>query len=127
MPKQTDVVGTIRVPEEDYGRFWNFMKTMPSSEFTPAMTASKPNGKRSKGTTSEGSTGRCLVLRALSKEALKTADINQVMVAAGKSPKSSANVIFNLKKDKLIRQANDGWYSITAAGKTFISENCNKE
>jgi predicted transcriptional regulator len=123
MPKATDVTGTIRIPEEGYGRFWNFMRSMPGAEFTPVLEAKGQPAKRTHGKVKEGTTGKCLMLEALQENAMKAAEANQVLVAAGKSPKSVGNVLFELKKAKLITQK-DGWYAITAKGKKFRAENC---
>lgn len=128
MAKQTDITGTVRIPEEHMGRFWNFMRSMPTCEFTPIVAASDTPAKRAHGKTANGSTGKCVVLHALTKTAnLTTKGITTTMTSAGKAAKSAPNVIFELKRDKLIRQNADKSYSITAAGKTFISENCKGE
>lgn len=127
MPKQSDIVGTICIPEAGYGRFWNFMRTMPGAEFTPRLDAKgKPEAtivKRTHGSTKDGTTGKCIMLKALQSNSMKTAEAVQILVGAGKSAKSVGNVLFELKKAKLISQK-DGWYAITAKGKKFCDTSC---
>lgn len=125
MPKATDIVGTIRVPEEHYGRFWNFMKSMPTAEFTPALQAEAPT-KRVQGKTSEGSSMKCIVLLALkaSRNSLSTHDLTGLIVSAGKSSKSVGNVLHELQKLKHIRKTADSGWTITAAGTKFCDTSC---
>lgn len=125
MPKTNDIAGTIRIPEAGYGRFWNFMKTMPGAEFTPLLDAkSEPNGaKRTKGKTSEGSTANCVVLAALTKEPLARHGIEAALVNAGKNKSSAGSALQDLKGKKHIRLTAKGW-AITAAGKKFHATSC---
>lgn len=127
MPKQTDIVGTVRVPEEHMGRFWNFMRSMPTCEFTPTIAADMtPTQKRVHGSVKNGSTGKCILLNALAKGPdLLQAGCRAVLVNAGKAPASVANVVFELKRDALIKRAKDQSYGITAKGRKFLATSCN--
>lgn len=127
MPKATDITGTFRVPEEAWGKFWNLMLSIDGADITPN-TRVQPNGARkprSSGKTSEGTTGICIVLAALSNsKALTTKELSAVLVEAGKSPKSVSNCIFEAKKQKLIKTAGKATYAITPAGRKYAETNC---
>lgn len=123
MPKANDIVGTIRIPEAGYGRFWNFMKTMPGGEFTPQLNAEAPT-KRTKGKDSEGSSGKCLALTALlSHGPLTQTQLSQHMVKLGKS-KHVASLVARMTKEKLVVKTTQG-FAVTKTGRTFAKTNCN--
>lgn len=124
MPKSNDIVGTIRIPEAGYGRFWNFMKTMPGGEFTPQLQAEAPNSKRTKGKDSEGSSGKCLALTALlSHGPCSTSELSAHMVKLGKS-KHVGSLLNRMLDDKLVVKTTKG-YAVTKHGKVFAKTNCN--
>lgn len=123
MAKQTDIAGTFRVPEEAWGRFWNLMLTIPGAEITPS-TRVEASPKRTQGKTTEGSTGKCIVLRALSGvPQLARFEIEDVLVKAGKSATSAASMLTELKKSKLAKLGSKGYF-ITAAGRKYLKASC---
>lgn len=126
MPKQSDIVGTIRVPEEHYGRFWNFMRSMPTAEFSPQVTASGPNGakKGPKGKDSEGSSSKCIALSAIIAHGapLSTAGFVSAMLNNNRS-RHVGSLIDRLLKEKMITRTKAG-YNITAAGRKFHATSC---
>jgi hypothetical protein len=131
MAKQTDITGTFRVPQEAWGSFWNFMLTCPGAEITPN-TRAQSNGsapaKRTKGSVGKGSTGKCIMLTALADKGrppMTTAQLTQVIVDAGKQKSSAANMIYELRNEKLIKGDNKTGYSITSAGAKFCATHCN--
>lgn len=125
MPKTTDIEGTFRIPEEAWGRFWNTMLSIPGAAITPTTRAQAPSAKRSNGKVSDGSTGKCLVLRHLNVvPKAPLSELSELLVKNGKSKTSVANVVFELKKAKRIKGDAAG-YSITPAGRAFVKANCN--
>jgi hypothetical protein len=129
MPKQTDITGSFRVPEEAWGRFWNLMRTIDGAEILPAVRVNghaKPETKtRVRGKDTEGSSGKCIVLNALLAHGatMTTKMISDAMVAAGRSP-HVGSLLDRLKKDKVVVAAAGGGYRITAAGRKFAQEHC---
>lgn len=122
------------MPEAGYGRFWNFMRTMPGAEFTPLLDAKGPavegaTPKRTHGKVKDGSTAKCIVLATLQKQVddgegpLTTGQLTDAIVMAGKAPKSVGNVLHELVKAKRIKRGDEG-YTITAAGSKWYETSC---
>ncbi len=124
MPKQTDITGTFRIPEEHWGAFWNFMLQTPGADITPNTRAHAPEPKRSNGKAANGSTSKCIVLNALSKSGAHDAKtLGALIVQAGKAKGSVHNTFYDLLKAKLI-SGDRGAYKITANGKKYLADNC---
>lgn len=131
MAKQNDITGLIRIPEAGYGRFWNFMKTMPGADFTPDIDAKEPNGaakpkpKRNVGKDADGTSGRCIVLDALvpNGTVMTAGQLNDLMTAQGKSAKTLHGLLHNMVKAKQLKRTDKG-YSITAAGRKYYQTEC---
>lgn len=126
MPKQTDITGTFRVPEEAWGKFWNTMLTIPGADITPNTRVETPATKKTKGKAAEGSTAACLILAALSNNGkLTRAQLSAVVAAAGKNPNTAGSTLHVLKKEKRVTlSGTDGTYKITAAGSTYLAKSC---
>lgn len=125
MPKQTDMTGTYRVPEEAWGRFWNFMLTIPGADITPNTRAQAPEAKpkRANGSTKRGTSLKCIILNALLEGPKAALDITPIVVAAGRSKGSVHNTCYELVNAKHIAGDNEG-YRITAAGRKYAAEHC---
>lgn len=128
MPKATDITGTFRVPQESWGSFWNFMLSCPGADITPNTRASSSPAtapaKRANGKAKDGTSGRCIVLNALSETtSLPTKTLNQMMIGAGKAPGTLGGLVFTMQKDKQLKKVKGG-YAITAAGRSYLKSHC---
>lgn len=116
----------MSIPVTHFGAFWMFCEEHPGIQFkhqTPAQSQ-LPVSKRANGKASEGTTGKCVVLAALSNQAhLTTAQLTTMIVQHGKSPKSMGSLLNELKTKKRIRSSKAG-YSITALGRSYLKDNC---
>jgi len=133
----------VQIPAAHFGAFWMFCQEHPGIQFKhqePAAPQALVEGmkhamKRKVGKMAEGTTGRCIVLRALneSRSALTTKHLTGLLVAAGKSAKSIAGVVHTLRKEKHVRSISipakgdqptaHGW-KITATGTEYYTKNC---
>jgi hypothetical protein len=122
-------VGTIRIPEAGYGRFWNFMKTMPGGEFTPDTTtttnsAAQPTPKKKHGSLAKGTSLKCAVLHAVTdKKPMTAAEAAAFVTGAGFAKSSTSYVLFELTRDKLLKRSPKG-YTLTANGSKYRATNC---
>lgn len=126
MPKQTDITGTFRVPEEAWGRFWNTMLSIPGAEISPNTRVEAPsNTKRTNGSVVSGSTSQCLVLAHLIEhKSATTEEIGEMLVANGKAKSSLGNALYELKKVKRIVSPKPRVYEITQRGRDYFIGNC---
>lgn len=126
MPKQTDITGTFRIPEEAWGRFWNTMRSIPGAEIMPTVAAETP-AKRVKGTTSDGSTVKCILLRTIGRGnggVMPRAMLIAALEEAGKAATSFNSAIVKIVEDGQARKTKTG-YALLGKGRAYLNDHCN--
>jgi hypothetical protein len=124
MGKTSDITGTFRVPEEAWGKFWNLMLTIPGADITPNVRGpAQEKAKRKMGNKAEGTTGRCIVLKAVAgtEKPVPLATLQKLMTDAGKAPASLHGLLHAMKTAKQIKQSADGCV-IMQAGRQYLAQ-----
>jgi hypothetical protein len=134
MPKPMMMM--IECEEIAFGRVFRTLDTMPGVASIKIMgngakiatgpgKGNRTPGTRAKGSLKDGTSGRCIVLNALTDGPKSLKDINELMVAAGKSPKTLHGQSHMMLKLKLVKKTGKGILAITAAGKKYLETKCN--